>query len=153
MKAEIKNGEIKRYISETAQEDITEWRIVDIEEGAKPSFNPATEKLVKSQSISDKVYITWSKVDLTAEEIETNRVKAIKAEAQLRILEVAQDWRQRNIAMRIPVLQAKENRTQAEQDELDDCIAKSNLIKAIRDHSNALEADPDLEENWPEVAW
>ena len=69
-------------------------------------------------------------------------VDQVKAEAARRVLEVAPEWRQRNLAARMAELFLKgvQNWTAEEQAEVDAGQAVWDQIKCIRAASNALEA-------------
>lgn len=71
---------------------------------------------------------------------------AIKAEAGRRILERAPEWKQRNVLARsVELRNIKDGRALAsdEQAELDAAQALWDSIKAIRAHSDQLEAEVD----------
>lgn len=97
MKIEIVNGQ-KRDYSKPLPEEITEWRWVDVIENPKPEYDSEKQRIVKTESLKPEGLVReYSVVDKSAEEIESQRVSAIKMEAQSLITTIAPEWKQRNM--------------------------------------------------------
>lgn len=116
-------------------------------EGGKPALN-AGEKLVSSEGIGVahpdyphlRTWLTSYRAEpLNTEELaaaDAERKQAIKAEAQRRIEAIFPPWKQRNmIAYAVESLNSGQPVAQA-------LLDSWSLVKAIRAHSDALEANP-----------
>ncbi len=123
---------------------IRDFLVIDRGEGQ----TIAVWKLPDPQPTQAELETAWAAVQ------DVPRKMEIKAEARKRILTRYPEWKQANMTARFTELLDKQlggqSLTAEETAEKTALLAAWAWVKSVREHSDALEADPNLAPNWPE---
>ena len=121
----------------------------------RPTYDIRTQKIEVGDFIETETgwERTWNVVDKTTEEIaeyDDNMIKAVKIEAQQRILRILPEWKQLNLTARAAELAIKGtvNWTPEEQAEYEAGQAIWDAVKTLRTKSDALEAMSPIPEDY-----
>lgn len=117
-------------------------RMCDCASEPEPLFDSKTQKTVFVQRLIDTVWTsTFEVVELTSEEQELKRVSEIKRKAESLILDIAPEYKQRNILARALELSEIVDKTPEQQEEVRQIYALWGRIKTICETSNQAEID------------
>lgn len=126
-KIEIINGERRDY-SKPLPENITEWRWVEVVNKPKPEFDMKTRFLEVKESLTEEGFVReYIIVDKTPEVIKQEHASQIKQDAQNLIIQIAPEWKQRNmIAYSVEMLEKMMQGYKPTEED----IAKMNIIRS-----------------------
>lgn len=152
LRRDNKNVSFPKNIS---NETLAHFDIYPYTQQNQPTYNSRTQTIQTGDFIETETgwERSWNVINKTAEEIEAYdqfMIKAVKMEAQRRILEILPEWKQRNLTARAAELAIKgpSNWTPEEQEEYEAGQAVWDSIKAIRIKSDALEAMAPIPEDF-----
>jgi hypothetical protein len=93
------------FPSTISDEIKSSYQVYPVIEESSPMYNEATQRIVRQQPqlINNQWVVKWEIVDKTEEErlqYREGQIRKVKAEANRRIVDIAPEWRQRNMTAR-----------------------------------------------------
>lgn len=134
------------FPSTISDETKASYQVYPITEEPSPMYNEATQRIVRQQPqiVNNQWTVGWIIVDKTEEEqiqYREDQIRKVKEEANRRIVQIAPEWRQRNMIARGVELTSigKDAWTQEQLDEYQSIEVVWTTIKMIRAKSDEIE--------------